>query len=247
MDCPRSRGNVKPMKTTNTTPEPKIVTVDPSDAPLDFESHDNIPFGWLPVVALGQPEVRKTLAMWYEPDHASQGPANASSPPELDFDDGKWHEIDVSAGPGPDARELYKLLYAVAPRGFCEVHGKDAPPVPIQVRLVLDYPLQHTWAATITLDARELGIVFAAAHDMYRQIFALDDQAWRDGGHDTAPRGAPGLANRAGGKYVWGHDFTDLVFESLLFARAPGVQPFARDRVYDVPTFIGTIAFGIGS
>jgi hypothetical protein len=220
------------------TPAPEITQTPTSED--DFELHDNIPFGRIPVVALAQPEVRRTLALWYEPDARSTGE------PELqEVDEEGW--IVVHPGCPSDALDLRKLLYEVAPRGFCDAYGLDAPPVPIEVRVEIGAYLEHTWSVTAMIDARELGIVFAIAHDMYRHVYAMDDRVWKEQGREPAPRVSKTVVNRAPGKYVWGHDIGDLVFEQLYFRQADGVEPFKRDRVYTDPTFIGTVGFGIGS
>lgn len=118
---------------------------------------------------------------------------------------------------------LAEIMWNTFPQGLLHCLGRDNSfAFPIQVRIILVYPVQDFWEASVKVPANRLGEVFAIAHDMYRHIYDLDDAHWRSEGHqDDVPRMSATIMNRAHGKYIWGHDIGDLVFESITFLPTP--------------------------
>lgn len=208
-----------------------------------------------------------------------------------------WYPPVVAFREGSSIREAYAqwwapelgsdldtLLRAIAPRsapeGIDEAFGgekmrskwKITKGEGVKVLLVLTYPLCVKYDREIVLHTKRFGDVFGRAHDLYREIYALDDAGWKEKGYKRAPiigkknlvsGQKVNLMNRQGGTYVWGHDLTDLVFEGLYF------EPSAEAKIYlkahrafqkrkthpkgtkpprfNVKHCIGTVTFGIGS
>ena len=125
--------------------------------------------------------------------------------------------------------KLWDLLYKVTQRGLMLAWGRDPneDAVPVRVRVRIDYPLQDAWEVEVTISANEFGRVFSVAYDMYWAIYEMDDAEW--GG--VVPRNESLPLNRAHGKYVWGHDMKDLVFEQLIFSVAPGAEPIEPSKL----------------
>lgn len=114
------------------------------------------------------------------------------------------------------------VLYQVSPCGAPRGHRVfDADAYLVEVEILLTYPLNHPWSARMKLPVDRLGEVFAVAHDMYKHIYDLDAEVWKAEGHDAVPRVSERCTNRAHGRHVWGHDMSDLVFESVLFILNP--------------------------
>jgi len=130
----------------------------------------------------------------------------------------------------------------------------------VKLSLVLTYPLHTRHERSVTVTTKRFGEVFGAAHDFYADIYRRDNKAWlRQHGKKVAPRAAANLLNRASGLLVWGHDMSDLVFESLHFEFGPEARA-ALDKYknqnqkrsakldFDIRRrSIGTVTFGIGS
>lgn len=191
------------------------------DDPEDIEAEvHSVPFGALPIVAFADLGLRRTVAEYWRPDL---------------HDD----EDEMSV--------LGRLLAGVAMRGEAEAlsleHQRAWSDVRVKIRVVLDYPLEHTWCVDAEIPANEIGQIFSIAHDMYTTLYELDDES--HGG--PAPRIAPGMLNRAKGSHVWGHDMTDLVFEAVLFTADPEAIPLDRKASYTQAVPLGTFRFGIGS
>ena len=85
-------------------------------------------------------------------------------------------------------------------------------------------------AAEVTIPAWRIGEIFGICHDMYKAVYDMDDEAWKEEGKDEAPRMGPKIINRAHGKYVWGHDMDDLVFEWVGFTTNPEWPEAKRAR-----------------
>jgi hypothetical protein len=157
--------------------------------------------------------------------------------------------------------DLDELLAAVRTKGEQMLwgHAKGAhvihrdgfsysPGLPIKVRIVLTYPLHQEWEHIVTISASEFGSVFEIGYQMYKHIYALDDAAWRSEGQNKAPRCAPHMSNRARGKYIWGHDMSDLVYEGLMFRPEPGVDAVVPGSTHERgPQLVGTVRFILGS
>jgi hypothetical protein len=208
---------------------------------------------WMPpVVAFRKgSSIRETFAQWWEPDLHS---------------------------------DFYYLLTAICPRTACagvdEAFGgekmrhkwksKSGKTVLLDIRL--DYPLREAWERPFKVSTKRIGEVFGLAHDLYREIYLLDDVVWLKNGHKQAPivgkKTLPGgqkvnLLNRQGGAHVWGHDIIDLVFESFSFKPSAKATAYieahrafsARKRPpknakpprFNVKHSIGTVSFFIGS
>lgn len=187
-------------------PEPLTDAVEPLKL-VEAESHD-VPFGSLAVDLLEDSELRNTLARFYEPSWNSEN----------------LREIFYNSWPEGTLKRGYK---------------SESPPPEFSARIILDYPLTNPWYADVWISSSRLGEIFGIAYDMYCHIYELDDAEWRKEGHqDKAPsvadlkraegKDGPMLINRAKGAYVWGHDMSDLVFETVEFhlnADWPRVPP----------------------
>jgi len=148
--------------------------------------------------------------------------------------------------------KLYEILWNVFPQGLLQCLGRGVEGgFPVEVRIVLTYPLNEFWEAQVRIPTNRLGEIFAIAHDMYKHIYDLDDAEWQSEGQDDAPRVAPKVLNRARGQHVWGHDMSDLVFEGVGFHPHPEWP--MKDGAYvqldkanaDIP--LGIFMFSIGS
>jgi len=188
--------------------EPKISGIS-RDEIIEFEKASewhSVPFGALAVDAFSKETLRECVSQYFAPDYS-----------------------DMRAR-GDDKREgtaLWQMLANVMPQGLwkSDYAAKDFTEVMVRLRILLTYPLQEPWEATVQISANRIGEVFSIAHDMYVHIYELDDAEWQRNGHqDSAPRMSPKMLNRARGKHVWGHDMGDLVFEGLQF-RAPDEWP----------------------
>ena len=191
---------------------------------VDVEIH-SVPFGaGLPVVAFADPELRRTVAKYWNP--------------ELRCVDDEEGEKDTA---------LCRLLEDVSMLGEGEAlqieHQKMWSDVRVRVRVVLSYPLNDTWCVDVEIPPNEIGRIFSIAHDMYTTLYELD----AEGHNGIAPRAAPGLANRAEGSHVWGHDMTDLFFEEVYFVPDPSAVPLDRRASYAHAVPLGTFSFAIGS
>ncbi len=118
---------------------------------------------------------------------------------------------------------LSQILWNVIPQGLLQCYGRDSDyNFPVEVRILITYPLNEWWEARVKIPANRIGEIFAITYDMYKHIYDLDDQNWQAEGHqDETPRAAPKCLNRARGKHVWGHDMSDLVFEGVNFYLNP--------------------------
>lgn len=163
----------------------------------EFEQH-SVPFGDLAVNVLRDASLVEALRRFYEPEARDSGSEYTS---------------------------LYDMFFKSTPKGkvFRVASGFDAR-ICIQARIVLDYPLSEAFAADIEFNSDELGCIFEVGYEMYCQIYALDDAHWQsEGWQDKVPSignlnpEGPNIKNRARGKYVWGHDMSDLFFEQVLF------------------------------
>ncbi len=137
----------------------------------------------------------------------------------------QYWEPQHSNGEGKERKQtaLYGMLWSVMPQGLAPLYpNRDVYDFPVSLKIVITYPLQEIWEATVKIPANRIGEVFAITHDMYKHIYDLDNANWQEKGHqDVAPRGGGGLLNRAKGKHVWGHDMGDLVFERTCFTPNP--------------------------
>lgn len=170
------------------------------------ELHDG-PFGNnFQLVSLHDDFAREALARFWEPS----------------FYDGR-HPPGKNPLREPGQRSVLRSIFRrVLPHGHIITFGRDREyDFPVRFRIVISYPLQQIWEATVEVPADRVGEIFALAYDMYAHIYRLDDEAWEVDGHYEAPRASPKLANRAAGKHVWGHDMGDLVIERLLFVPDP--------------------------
>ena len=189
------------MSITQVTPEISELTEERTIAIEEACEHHKVPFGALRVDAFHEGAlIREAVAQYWRPEYGFK------------TDDG-WEDSKLS-----------QIMWNVAPQGLlqCLEREPGAGDFLVEIRIILTYPLQHAWEATARVPANRLGEVFAIAHDMYRHVYDLDEAEWQSKGHqDAAPRGAPKLLNRASGKYVWGHDMGDLVFEYIEFMADP--------------------------
>jgi hypothetical protein len=207
---------------------------------------------WLPLVVAFRAEtsIRETFAQWWEPqsctvlDHLLRG------------------ICDRSASAGVDE----------ALGGEKMRHGwKPRPGKTLRLEILLDYPFREPVKRSVQIGSKRFGEVFGLAHDIYREVYALDDAHWSQHGHEQAPvvgkRKLPGgstvnLLNRQGGAFVWGHDITDLHFESLCFEPSAEALAYLKARRaffkkkqpkdakpprFNVRHSIGTVSFFIGS
>jgi hypothetical protein len=133
-------------------------------------------------------------------------------------------------------------------RGEERVHDRGPSIFKVEVEIMIDYPLQQPWMIRETIDRAELGSIFGLAYDLYKHIYSVENQDWKDKGLDEAPRLMEGMANRGIGDLVWGHDMSDLVFERVLFTPADDIEPFNPEVLYNnPPPFLGRFGFIIGS
>ena len=188
------------MTIAQATPEVSELTREQIIKIEEGAEYHHVPFGSLPVDAFKNDAlIREAVALYWQPEYSV-----------LDGTEGR-------------DSALYSILYNVFPQGL-EYRFSKKPDFSflIEVRIILTYPLNEYWEATVKIPANRFGEVFAIAHDMYRHVYDLDDAQWQSQGHqDAAPRGGAGLMNRARGSHVWGHDMSDLVFESIGFLRNP--------------------------
>ena len=188
------------MTIAQATPEVSELTREQIIKIEEGAEYHHVPFGSLPVDAFKSDAlIREAVALYWQPEYSV-----------LDGTEGR-------------DSALYSILYNVFPQGL-EYRLAKKPDFSflIAVRIILTYPLNEYWEATVKIPANRFGEVFAIAHDMYRHVYDLDDAEWQSEGHqDNAPRGGAGLMNRARGKHVWGHDMSDLVFESVGFLKSP--------------------------
>lgn len=164
-----------------------------------------------PVVAFRNGStIREAYAQWWQPHHNS------------DLFDFMQALCSRSASDGIDDAFL---------NGYGSKVGRRWKPVPgktIKVRLVLEYPLVNPVSGTVDVSTKRFGEIFGVAHDMYRAVYERDDA---ERGGKPAPRVGkvklPGMKkpvtmlNRRPGKLVWGHDMSDLAFESMHFEFSP--------------------------
>lgn len=163
----------------------------------EFEQH-SVPFGALAVELLRDHTLTEALRRFYRPEVVDSG---------------------------NEYNSLHDMFFKSTPKGEAfRVAGVLDACICVKARIVLDYPLNEAFAADIEFNSDELGCIFEAAYDMYTQIYAIDDAQWqKEGWQDKAPSIAnlnpegPKLVNRARGKYVYGHDMSDLFFEGVLF------------------------------
>lgn len=147
----------------------------------------------------------------------------------------------------PDCRRRQSLgFHNFMPRSLRDLYGNgENQPRRVRLQIFIEYPLQRPWAAIIELDHDRLGEIFGVAHDLYKQVYDLDDASWHGSGQENAPRipndpDGPAMLNRAEGQHVWGHDMIDLCFEGVSFVPCPDVEE-------SEPIMIGSVAFSIGS
>jgi hypothetical protein len=140
--------------------------------------------------------------------------------------------------PDPGGNSLWDIAEGVIPQGFLESYGReDEHDYMVRVRIVLSYPLNDVHAIEVELQPSRLGEIFSIAHDLYDWIYKLDDKAWKNSGHDDAPQIHPKILNRARGKYVWGHDMGDLVFEGVMFVPNPEWPKVWKKKSVVIPVF----------
>jgi len=178
---------------------------------IDFDKteYHEVPFGGIAVDLLADQGLRDTLARFFRPSYRPM-----------------WSE-------DKERTALWDMFYNVVPEGefprVGERFRKENPDTDIKLRIILDYPLNTQWYADVTIKASRLGDIFGIAYDMYCHIYDLDNAEWQKQGHqDRAPsqgsldraegKEGPFLINRASGVHVWGHDMSDLVFESVGFS-----------------------------
>lgn len=160
-----------------------------------------VPFGQMRVDAYrGDALIREAAALYWQPGYNDL-------------------RADYPHFKGRGDTVLYEMMYKCQPAGLDE---NDEFDFSVTANLILTYPLQEIWHATIQVPANRLGEIFAYAHDIYEHIYELDVAAWQSEGHqDKAPRAGVILLNRASGEHVWGHDMCDLVFEAVQFIPDP--------------------------
>lgn len=179
----------------------------------------HLPMGAQPVDAFSQGSVlREACAMYWSPSR-----------------------IDAKFS----ASSLYNILDST-PRGlYYRILDGYKDSAPCRVRILLTYPLTEAWECISEVPIDRFGDIFGDAHDLYKFIYDMDDNDWKEQGEEgEAPRLAPGSLNRARGKHVWGHDMSDLVFEGLRFLPEEGVKPVSSANPSQL---IGTVTFSIGS
>lgn len=183
------------------------------DAIYEDAEYHNVPFGSMPVDAFGDDLIREAVAQYWQPEYS------------------------IEDGDGRIDSELYSILYNILPQGleyrFNRMRNFDFL---VEVKVVLTYPFTDYWEATVKIPANRFGEIFSVAHDMYRHVYDLDDAYWQAQGHqDSTPRVSSMVINRAKGKYVWGHDISDLVFENVGFLMNPnwGTSKRRVQRIID--------------
>lgn len=193
-----------PTKIPKVTPEVSELTQDKIIQIEEAAEYHKVPFGAMPVDAFSQELIREAAAQYWEPEYYADGDKDS---------------------------DLKAILWNVFPQGLEYRFGeRENIDFPVEVRIVLTYPLNEYWEATVKIAANRFGEIFAIAHDMYRHIYDLDDSNWQSQGHqDSAPSMSPKIMNRAQGKHVWGHDMSDLVFETVGFL-APTDWGLAKRR-----------------
>jgi hypothetical protein len=194
------------MSKTYTTKPIKMTTEHYRKIMEESEGH-HVPFGGMVVNAFHQGAlIREASARYYEPSFRDQI---------------QWDAFGERIE-NPRGTNLWPILMDVVPQGLLGVyHREDEFDFDIRVNMAVGYPLHDIHAIEVSLKASRFGDVFGVAHDLYKGIYDLDDAAWTDEGEADAPRAAPKMLNRARGKYVWGHDMSDLVFEAMYFSMHP--------------------------
>lgn len=166
-----------------------------------------------PVVAFRKGSaIREAYAQWWKPHYDSD---------LSDFLDA----IDRSALDGED--DAFSNGY----RSETARPWKVKPGKTVKVRIALDYPLVIGVDGVVSISTKRFGEIFGHAHDMYVAVYKRDDAEWKKTGKKAAPKVGrvkiPGVKrpvcmdNRALGPLVWGHDMSDLVFESMCFEFSP--------------------------
>ncbi len=226
--------------------EPKIIRK--PEAREDYETHE-VPFDSLPVRAFVQAPLRQAVADWWRPSQYS------TQDPDLDV-----RKRNV----------LWELMLGIQTEGQAFVNKMPVPSTRVRIQLNLDYPLHHHWKVNREVPLAQLGQIFGMAYNMYQHIYLLEEEAlsigsvaalqqkdqedirwWKDHSYETEPKideSLPECARGLPGSFVWGHDLSDLVFETVLFCPADDIKPFDPDApIPEKVPFLGTFAFGIGS
>lgn len=222
------------------------------DATKDFETHRGVPF-FPPVMAFHPGAViREAFAQWWLPELFTEEHRRAweaiQEASMIELPDGdkiidpeKLKErIREAAAPGARRPSGFTQLYAILKRTGVRREGQTrlfGPPVQKKMRanLCIDYPLVKPVERVFDIELSRLGEIFGLGFDLYAEVYEAD-AALRDG--KPAPR-IRGMHNRQASTLIWGHDFSDLVYEGLLF------QPGSTSEQED--GFMGTFAFMIGS
>ncbi len=199
---------------TITKAEPQISELSEEEV-VDIEGaceYHLVPFGSLSVDAFHEGAlIREAVAQYWAPEYT----------------------LGTSGGASRDSA-LSQIMWNVFPQGLLQCHGRSKTDFGflVEVRIILTYPLHEYWEATVKIPANRIGEVFAIAYDIYKHIYDLDNSEWQSEGHqDAAPRGRAAILNRASGKYVWGHDMRDLVFESIGFLVNPEWAMSERHKI----------------
>lgn len=142
------------------------------------ELHD-VPFGPIPIEVFRKGAViREAMAQYWEPQYKVL----------------RCGKLKIS--------DLSTVLFDVFPEGLMLQRrpGREFD-FPVQLRILLTYPLRDVWEATVKIPANRFGEVFAIAHDMYRYVYDLDD----------------GVSESEDRRCITDYTLSDLTFENIGF------------------------------
>lgn len=172
-------------------PTVSIISEMPEVEFADYQTYYKTPFGGVPLDLLSNPIARESFAQMYQP--------------EYEGDDG-------------ESLALYEMFIRTPPQALEYRVQRDREPIDLVARIVVNYPLNDTFACDFKFKSNRLGEIFSCLHDMYETIYAIDDARWKESGSNVPPRATPSLLNRAESYLIWGHDMGDLIISGFRFS-----------------------------
>jgi len=186
------------------------------------------------VVALGNEALREAFRVWWNPSWEMGKDFQKLTGATVVYGNGRSKGATIRSG---YSIELGRLAGRSLLRGRFRKKLKSTKSM-VNVCIRLRYPLAEERTKVVAIDRRYPGEIFAHAHDFYRELYAEDDK--RVG--NATPKGSTRF-NRVAGPLIWGHDISDLVFESCAYKAYPRPQKVEGVR----RPVEGEFTFGIGS
>jgi hypothetical protein len=195
---------------------------------------------FLPVVAFGNEALREAFRVWWNPYDMGDDFKKLTGAGTHKFS-GNTVRVTRPTIRSGDVIELDRLdPNRIGGRKFLRRLGRTpakSTRVPVQVHILLTYPLTEERRKVVVIDRRYPGQIFALAHDFYRELYAEDEKR----GGKPGPVPGSRLQNRGSGPLIWGHDIGDLAFESCEY------KSYSKPVVDGRSTVEGEFTFGIGS